>query len=445
MFASLRRGFGALVPQAFPISPPPKPAELEAFDRYGDQLTHGFTKVATVVIVGVALLWWPLDLLLLPPAVAESYNPFRLSLAIFGLSGYAILSVLPPSRFASYAAAVGLAAFNALIGWFLGAIDGLLGIQYMYPLPFAAFLLILEWRYRLLAALMAVAAGWVAVAAAAGGLPAIAYGTLSSSIGTAMIATIFSEPLRNLLKSRFISELRLTALRAHLEERVTEQGRDLRALARAQIDSLDSESRWLSRELHDALGQEITAMRVVVDLAAIQLDAGQGRAGRETLLELEALLRRQQTTLRRILARMRPEAVEQLGLVDAVRGLVAEVTRGSSVTADLAFDEGFEAHAVKISPAIADTLYRILQEALSNVVRHAEAKSASVTLERDGDDVVLRVADDGKGPEFATEGGCHVGLLGIRERATLCGGRASWGPGPQRRGMQVDVRLPIVR
>ncbi|MBT9557378.1 MAG: sensor histidine kinase [Myxococcales bacterium] len=445
MFNSFRRGLGAWFPLATPISPPPKPSELDAFARYCDELTHGFTKVATLIIVGVAVLWWPLDLIVLPPSVASTYGTFRLSMVLFGVTAYAILRRLPPGRAASYSVGVGIAVFNALLGWFLGSLEGLLGIQYMYPLPFASFLLILEWRWRFTFALLAVSFGWLAVAASAGGLPEIAYGTLSSAIGTAIIATLFSESLRYLLMSRFLSELRLSALRSHLEERVTEQGRDLRALARAQIDSLDSEGRWLSRELHDALGQELTAMRVVVDLAAIQLDAGQNRAGRETLLELETLLRRQQTSLRRILARMRPEAVEQVGFLEAVRGLVTEVTRGSDVKADLTVDEGLEAHVDVISPAVADTLYRILQEALSNVVRHAEATSASVTLERDGDSLVLRIADNGKGPDFAVTGGCHVGLLGIRERATLCGGVASWGPGPQRRGMQVDVRLPLKR
>lgn len=138
------------------VHPPPTAAEEAAFARYADEFTHGLTTVATLLIGMVALAWWPLDSLVLPKTVGDIYVALRVSLLVFAASSFGLLQLIPPGRAATAVCVAGIIVFTAIVGRFMGAMEGLLGLQYMYPLPFAVTLLASRAPLRLVTAVLVV-------------------------------------------------------------------------------------------------------------------------------------------------------------------------------------------------------------------------------------------------------------------------------------------------
>jgi two-component system, NarL family, sensor histidine kinase UhpB len=210
---------------------------------------------------------------------------------------------------------------------------------------------------------------------------------------------------------------------------VADAGADVRDLARAfnaMLDRLEherlasgrralsvqeSERRRVARELHDEVGQTLTAM-------LLQVEGLAGSIPPEARAELEELRETARTgaeEVRRIAQRLRPEALEELGLQAAMLALLDGVAAQADVRCEHVIERDL--------PLNADdelVVYRVAQEALTNVVRHAKATNVSLSLTSDGSAVVLRVADDGRGiaPELLDS---SFGIRGMRERALLIG------------------------
>jgi signal transduction histidine kinase len=132
---------------------------------------------------------------------------------------------------------------------------------------------------------------------------------------------------------------------------------------------------------------------------------------------------------------LRPSALDDLGLVPAVRGLIEDFARRTRIEVELDVDEGFRVTEADQQVVI----YRVIQEALTNVARHSGARRAVVRLRPADAGVELNIEDDGRG--FASEPTPHLGLLGMRERVAELGGtlRIAGAPG---KGVQLSVRLP---
>ncbi|MCU0842097.1 MAG: PAS domain S-box protein [Thiobacillaceae bacterium] len=202
----------------------------------------------------------------------------------------------------------------------------------------------------------------------------------------------------------------------------------LRRYARELDRSVEQERRRLAREVHDQLGQLLTVMKLRL--------AGRP-AGEPLRVELDPLLDRSVEVARRISADLRPPMLDDLGLGAALgqlaEGLLAPV--GMVVRVALADDH-------RLPPEQATQLYRIAQEALTNVLRHAAARRLEITGHVAGDAYVLAIVDDGRG--FAPGAGRAgaLGLLGMRERAELAGGvcRVESRPGG---GTRVEASLPL--
>jgi len=216
-----------------------------------------------------------------------------------------------------------------------------------------------------------------------------------------------------------ILELRLRASSA-LEARN-------RALSRALIAAQEGERLRLSRELHDAVAQ---------DLAAAKLYLGFG--GSPESDKASRLLGRAIEEVRSICYGLRPAELDRLGISEAASRLCAEISRETGI--EIRFvSEGMG--NLDLEPETEINLYRILQEALANVKRHAEAKHVHIMLFGFGNYVELSVDDDGKGPGGTSPG---LGRTGMEERARMIGGSFRFGFGPWG-GSSLRVTAPTRR
>lgn len=213
----------------------------------------------------------------------------------------------------------------------------------------------------------------------------------------------------------------------------------LRRYAGAVIRSQEDERRRVARELHDDVIQALIALDQQIQLAQRSLRTDPAGA-QQNLADL-----RQQTTrlldgVRRVIRALRPIYLEDLGLPSALETLAADAQAGTGlrVTWDL------EGEPRRLLPQQEIALYRIAQEALTNISRHARATSARITLRFNERGAVLRVEDDGIGFDLPPdlEGSDHYGLTGMKERAELIGGRLSIQSAADR-GTAIVLDLPL--
>jgi signal transduction histidine kinase len=223
-------------------------------------------------------------------------------------------------------------------------------------------------------------------------------------------------------------------------------------LLRRLVTAEEDERRHIARELHDEMGQEITAL--VLGLKALEagLPAGEGGGNVERLQQLQVLADRMGRQVHDIALELRPTALDDLGLRAALQNYVEDWSARTNIAADF--------HSVGLVggarlPAIVETsAYRVAQEALTNVARHANARRASVILERRDNILILIVEDDGCGFDAdvlldavnkpAQQQQRRLGLLGMRERAALCGGLLTIESSPNgETGTTVYLRLPL--
>ncbi|HLK40533.1 MAG TPA: GAF domain-containing sensor histidine kinase, partial [Polyangiaceae bacterium] len=216
----------------------------------------------------------------------------------------------------------------------------------------------------------------------------------------------------------------------------------LRGLS-ARIESiLEDERTGIAREIHDELGQSLTALKMDIAWLARRIDAPQPTersAIREKLDAMSNLTDEIIGQVRRISSELRPGVLDDLGLIAAIEWQAQEF-EGRTGTECTVRTSGGDA---PISRATATAVFRVLQEALTNVTRHAQAQRVDVRLEIGGASLALAVRDDGRGitPE-ELRSPKSLGLLGIRERAHRLGGSVSVGPASPS-GTLVLLTVPI--
>ena len=207
---------------------------------------------------------------------------------------------------------------------------------------------------------------------------------------------------------------------------------------RMSIASSERErGRW-ARELHDETLQELGALQVMQESA---LQVSTTEAMRNALESANVQVRRAIAGLQGLITELRPAALDQLGTAAALESLVERLRARSGVDIELDVDLAYESggSAVRHSPELEATMYRVVQEALNNVVKHAEAKHARVAVEERGNTVTIIVEDDGRGIGDDASGG--FGLIGMRERVALVGGELTIEPGAGG-GTRVKAALP---
>jgi two-component system, NarL family, sensor histidine kinase UhpB len=219
------------------------------------------------------------------------------------------------------------------------------------------------------------------------------------------------------------------------EEALRASHEQLRLLARRLDEVRDEELIRLSREIHDELGHALTALRLDLGWLLPRLRRNREPVPRKAA-EMLALLDDTIDSVRRIAGQLRPPVLEDLGLGPALESLLERFLRKSGLEVDL------QAETAEVPPAARRALYRIVQEALTNVVRHAGARKVRVRLESSPEQVVMEIADDGRGiPPGMIHDPHSLGLVGMRERAAALGADFEVVAGPTG-GTTVRVAVP---
>jgi signal transduction histidine kinase/ligand-binding sensor domain-containing protein len=196
----------------------------------------------------------------------------------------------------------------------------------------------------------------------------------------------------------------------------------LRALTRQLEDAKEEEKRHIARELHDELGQLLSAIKI--NLKALSRLPDRSEERNERTADAIALVDDMIGHVRAMALDLRPPLLDELGLVAALRGYA----EAQSVRTGVGIGVEANAGAERLREGTAITAFRIVQEAVNNTVRHASAGSITVSVRADANRLLLSVRDDGKGFDVAealqrAATGRHLGLLGMRERVEALGGR----------------------
>lgn len=236
-----------------------------------------------------------------------------------------------------------------------------------------------------------------------------------------------------------------TAVIGH-RQRLARQLRDSRATLRALLRRLEKtreeERTHLARDLHDDLGQNLTAIKMDLrwierNLETMEVPQTLDNVKARTSSAIE-LVDDTTAMVQELAARLRPSVLDRLGLGPAIQGEVRRFQSRVGIPIKISLPASFP----RLAPSVATTVFRILKECLTNVARHAGASRVAVRLGMRGNDVVLRVLDNGSGiGEAALGSGKSLGLLGMKERAAGSGGDVFFQCG-KRCGTLVTVRIP---
>ncbi len=228
------------------------------------------------------------------------------------------------------------------------------------------------------------------------------------------------------------------AVFANVTERRMAQKLQVR-LSRQVLVAQEEERARLSRDLHDGLGQTLTALRFELDWLGKKPKSDSPPAP-PSFAQANQLLESSVEELRRMCKGLRPPLLDDLGLEPAVRQLVQEFRDYAAVDADLLVD--FPDEQSPLAPEVALCAYRVLQEALTNVHRHAKAKQVSIGIVCNDAELAMSVYDDGRGFDPADQSALsHFGITGMRERAKLVNGSIELRSVPHQ-GTRVKLRVP---
>jgi signal transduction histidine kinase len=228
---------------------------------------------------------------------------------------------------------------------------------------------------------------------------------LAANLAIGIWAVVYAGRLESHLRQQRARDLQLTS--------------DLHRLSAKIVSAQEDERRMIARELHDEVGQTLAAIRV--ELAFAQRPDADASAIASRLDDVRTITEGALHTIRDLSHLLHPAMLDDLGLVAALESLIGSFSARHGVNVELR-----HAHMeTRFAPDLETAVYRIVQEALSNVVKHARARTCRVSIDRAGDIVRISIEDDGAGFAAAPGGDAArngLGLIGVRERATLLGG-----------------------
>jgi PAS domain S-box-containing protein len=232
------------------------------------------------------------------------------------------------------------------------------------------------------------------------------------------------------------------AERHQAERRLEETNAQLRVLAAHLQNLREEERKQVAREIHDELGQELAALKMDLTLLLRKIARDPQIKSADVSAELLAtasLVDRAIQTMRGICLELRPDVLDKLGLCEAMRWQAEEYCSRTGIACDLSFSPS----DISLVDAQATALFRIFQEALTNVARHAGASAVVAKLALDGREVALLVSDNGRGITPAEIASTRsLGLLSMRERVAALGGRFAV-VGVPAAGTTLSVAIPL--
>lgn len=244
---------------------------------------------------------------------------------------------------------------------------------------------------------------------------------------------------RNLARFSFLFNEMLDRLEQNAET-IQRDREQLREMALAVLNAQEEERRRLARELHDQTSQALSIMLVGIDTGLKEMPPSIAEGHRQ-LQFLKKVATQTLEELRALSRNLHPTVLDDLGLLPAVRWYARNTLEKAGVGVEIKAS-GLDD---RLPPEIETAIFRIAQESLSNVLRHADAKHVSVRLSREDSRIFLEVRDDGKG--FDVEGirssrTRNLGIVGMEERATLLGGRFEI-TSEEGKGTKVSVEIPL--
>jgi len=239
-------------------------------------------------------------------------------------------------------------------------------------------------------------------------------------------------------QTMFTAILRDISERRRAEDELRESNRQLRELATSLQAVREEERTSIARELHDELGQQLLRLRMDLSWLESRLK-NLAPALHDKVVSMKEFVVATVDVLRHVTTRLRPPLLDDLGLAEAARWQLNEFAQrtGIEVTSSIAIDD------MDLDQRTAINVFRILQESLTNVARHARATQVSVSLARTEDGLSLEISDNGCGTELRDKPQLGHGLVGIRERTLLLGGRMEIASAPGE-GFTLRVRIPLL-
>ncbi len=234
------------------------------------------------------------------------------------------------------------------------------------------------------------------------------------------------------------AESEVYRLNAELQARVEERGELLRRILTAQ----EEERKRLARELHDELGQGLSSMALSLELAQRKADRDP-KGAVEHLDQIREMIAEASDEMYDLILGLRPSALDDLGLVTALQAQAKRTLEPAGIT----FELETSGLSQRLPSAMETVLFRIFQEALTNIQRHAGARHVRLRLDRDDGCLEAEIRDDGIGFHPGTSPrspwkGRGLGVMGMRERAAQCGGDLEIDSRPGE-GTRIHVRLPL--
>ncbi len=236
-------------------------------------------------------------------------------------------------------------------------------------------------------------------------------------------------------------ELANTSLCAHIAQQIRdEQARE--HLLQQIVTAQEEERRRIARELHDEIGQNLTAL--ILSLKALHDNSTIDAHMTDHIAQIQAMAVQISEDVRSLAVHLRPSALDDLGLALALSTYIEQWSARAHVAVDL-HSSGLD--GVRMPLSVETTIYRLVQESLTNVRKHAQATEVSVIIERRADEVCLIIEDDGVGftvptTPSAPDATPPLGLIGMTERAVLLGGSLTIESEPGR-GTSIFVRIPL--
>jgi len=233
--------------------------------------------------------------------------------------------------------------------------------------------------------------------------------------------------------------LRDVTERVDAERELHRSKRELQELAFAAQSAREQEKSRMARELHDELGQDLTALRMDVAWLKERIPLGEAALA-DKVRAMDAVLEATVAATRRISADLRPLVLDDLGLFPAIEWLVSDFAQRTGACCDL----GIEEPEMQLREPVASAVFRIVQESLTNAARHANASRVEIRIERRSNGIWVCVRDDGVGFDGSRPHRPDAyGLMGLRERALLLGGHAAVSSS-RGKGTCIEVQIPVI-